>query len=375
MLLTTLAAAALLAPATPPTPGPLDDHGKLAWFEGSFEELMAKAKEEDKIVFLDFWTDWCGWCKRLDKETFSADAVVAEMGDVLCYSIDAESREGAPIALKYGVASYPTLLFLEPSGDVRDLINGYLPPEPFQAEVQRIKRNEGTISGLRKRVAEQPDDLELRYEYAKKLKAVHDLKGYEEQAAFIRERDPEGKTFVARKLRFDELYGDIRRALEKGTERKLEPMMAFLREVDDSELLFEGWSLIAMANDFDGTSAEQAGMTDVAKDLKAKGRAAYAEAWPHCPEDELSTFGNQVAWVFWLARDELDEAEKAWALEVSKSAVKADDANHHLLDTLACCYFMNGDHEQALEVIERCKELDPENELWAKRVEEFTPEG
>jgi len=56
MLLTSVAVAALLAPAAPSaTPG---DHGKLPWFEGTFEELLAKAKTEKKIVFLDFWTSW-----------------------------------------------------------------------------------------------------------------------------------------------------------------------------------------------------------------------------------------------------------------------------------------------------------------------------
>ena len=56
MLLITIAAATLALPAVArPTAG---DHGELPWFEGSYEELMAKAREEKKLVFLDFWTSW-----------------------------------------------------------------------------------------------------------------------------------------------------------------------------------------------------------------------------------------------------------------------------------------------------------------------------
>ncbi len=56
MLIATIAIAPLaLASAASPT---ADDHGSLPWFEGSYEELMAKAQEENKLVFLDFWTGW-----------------------------------------------------------------------------------------------------------------------------------------------------------------------------------------------------------------------------------------------------------------------------------------------------------------------------
>ena len=57
MLLSTIATAALLASAAPP-PHTAGDHGKLPWFEGSYEELMAEAQAKDKLVFLDFWTSW-----------------------------------------------------------------------------------------------------------------------------------------------------------------------------------------------------------------------------------------------------------------------------------------------------------------------------
>jgi hypothetical protein len=68
MLLTSIAIAALMAPPTiaaapdaSPSAHPAaapGEHGKLAWFEGSFEEALAKAKTDKKLVFIDFWTSW-----------------------------------------------------------------------------------------------------------------------------------------------------------------------------------------------------------------------------------------------------------------------------------------------------------------------------
>ncbi len=65
MFIQLLATAALLAPATTPVTNPVPtvqpragDHGKLNWFAGTYEEALAKAAAEKKIIFMDFWTEW-----------------------------------------------------------------------------------------------------------------------------------------------------------------------------------------------------------------------------------------------------------------------------------------------------------------------------
>lgn len=67
MLLSSIAVMALMstrpginpAPTVVPSAGLVrGDHGKLDWFEGSFEKLLQKAKVSNKLVFLDFWTSW-----------------------------------------------------------------------------------------------------------------------------------------------------------------------------------------------------------------------------------------------------------------------------------------------------------------------------
>ena len=57
MLLTTIALAGLALPPATPAPTAVD-HGKLAWFDGTWDELLAEAERSNKIIFLDFWADW-----------------------------------------------------------------------------------------------------------------------------------------------------------------------------------------------------------------------------------------------------------------------------------------------------------------------------
>ncbi len=52
-MLLPLLAAILASPILPPT-----DHGRLPWFEGTYEAALEKAATENKLVFIDFWTEW-----------------------------------------------------------------------------------------------------------------------------------------------------------------------------------------------------------------------------------------------------------------------------------------------------------------------------
>lgn len=105
---------------------------EIVWSKGSLEEALEQAKKQDKLVFIDFWTTWCGWCKKLDHDTYTDPKVIAALNEhYVCLSIDAESKLGAPIARRYSVNGYPTLLFLTTDGLVRERVAGYKPPEKF----------------------------------------------------------------------------------------------------------------------------------------------------------------------------------------------------------------------------------------------------
>src|SRR4051812_7097083 len=131
MLLFSVVPAAPSAPRQTTPPAIVGEHGKLAWFQGSFDDAMREAARAKKTIFIDFWTHTCMWCKRLDAEAFSSTSVVEVLKDSVCYSVDAESQEGAPLARRFGVTGYPMLVFLDSDGSLRDRIGGYLPTDAF----------------------------------------------------------------------------------------------------------------------------------------------------------------------------------------------------------------------------------------------------
>lgn len=86
---------------------------------GTFAAALDKAKEENKIVFLDVYTTWCGPCKQMAANLFpNVEAGKLYNKHFVNYKIDAEKGEGIEVAAKYKIQGYPTNLFLKPDGDV-----------------------------------------------------------------------------------------------------------------------------------------------------------------------------------------------------------------------------------------------------------------
>ena len=102
----------------------------------NLQDALKAAKSLGKPVMIDFYTDWCGWCKKLDSDTYTDPKVNAAAAKFICVKINAE-REPA-LAGKYGVSGYPTVIFLDSNGNLLQKIPGFLPPDRFLAAMNRI---------------------------------------------------------------------------------------------------------------------------------------------------------------------------------------------------------------------------------------------
>jgi len=90
----------------------------------SLGHAKKQAKAEDKLIFVDVYTDWCGPCKRMDKEVFT-DSKVADFFNENFINVKANAeKKGKYYANRYGVRAYPTLLFLNHEGEVVKSISG-----------------------------------------------------------------------------------------------------------------------------------------------------------------------------------------------------------------------------------------------------------
>lgn len=100
--------------------------------DSNFATILSKAKAEKKLVFLDAYATWCGPCKLMERNVFT-DKDVAEFynKNFINARIDMEKGEGREIAAKYGIRSYPTLLFLNGEGEVVGKELGYLNTKDF----------------------------------------------------------------------------------------------------------------------------------------------------------------------------------------------------------------------------------------------------
>jgi thiol:disulfide interchange protein len=113
----------------------------MAWRQpAEWDAVLAEAKASKRLVMVDFWTSWCGPCKRMMKETFTDVEVVTASKSILCVSVDAESKDGVPLAARYGVQAYPTILFVRADGSVASQSIGFKSAPDFLDILARVAK-------------------------------------------------------------------------------------------------------------------------------------------------------------------------------------------------------------------------------------------
>lgn len=97
----------------------------LAFFRDDFKARLDSARQSGKPVFLDFYTDWCGPCKVMDRDVFP-DRQLADFfnSNFICLKINTEKGEGPALARLYNIEAYPTMIFLDKEGQERKRIIG-----------------------------------------------------------------------------------------------------------------------------------------------------------------------------------------------------------------------------------------------------------
>lgn len=124
---------------------------KIRWY--SLEQAEALHKKEPKKIFINVYTAWCGWCKNMEKATFS-QAHIAQYLNNNYYPVklNAEQREDIMFKnrsykfvsqsgvgfnelaaeLLRGQMAYPTFVFLDENLNLIQAIQGFRPPEQFE---------------------------------------------------------------------------------------------------------------------------------------------------------------------------------------------------------------------------------------------------
>ena len=161
----------------------------------TLEQASVKAKAEGKLIFLDCFTQWCGPCKKMDREVFPQEQVGAYMNPkYVCLQVDMESTYGAPLAKKLQVQAYPTfVIFNSDAKEIGRFLGGSV-AEEFLKNVKE-KSRDNSSADLQARWESGERDPQFLLQYLKTLNASY--KG--DDANLVAEALLEGKeeTFAA----------------------------------------------------------------------------------------------------------------------------------------------------------------------------------
>ena len=128
----------------------------------TWEEAYESNKKEPRKIFVDIYTDWCGWCKKMDKSTFIDPTVVKELNEKFyAVKLDAEQKEDIifndatfsfkgygrrgshqlAFALLDGRMSYPSFVLLDENFNRVMLAPGYKTPEKLMPQLKYTSTN------------------------------------------------------------------------------------------------------------------------------------------------------------------------------------------------------------------------------------------
>jgi len=118
-----------------PGMGELQSEG-LAWFD-SYDAAMEEARRREMPVMIDFYADWCAYCKKLDSDVFSDSRVRREAERFVAVKVDADRRKDLVSAHK--VLGLPTVVFLDSEGAEAARLESYVKADKFLALMRSVE--------------------------------------------------------------------------------------------------------------------------------------------------------------------------------------------------------------------------------------------
>ncbi len=120
-------------------------------FASDFTTALAAAKKDKRPVFVDFYTDWCSWCKKMDQETYTDPGIqklIKEGWVAMKINAEDNSKKGVfngksmtyrEIGQYFRVSGYPSFLFIDKEGKPVTVLPGYFPKTDFALVLKYFK--------------------------------------------------------------------------------------------------------------------------------------------------------------------------------------------------------------------------------------------
>jgi len=145
-------------------PNPHYVEGGIKWM--TFEEAIQANQSEKRKIFIDVYTDWCGWCKVMDKKTFTDETVINYMNEHY-YAVKFNAEKEDPVvfqgknfelvdggrrpihtlayAMLDGKLSYPSYVYFNENNQRITISKGFKDPVRFLKELENIEMNSAGI--------------------------------------------------------------------------------------------------------------------------------------------------------------------------------------------------------------------------------------
>lgn len=336
--------------------------------ELSYQEALELAKAENKPVFMDCYTTWCGPCKWMAANMFTRE----DLGDYynknfICVKFDMENGEGLEIAKEFEVKAYPTLLFLNGEGQMLNKMVGASQEAEDYVKAGNVAMDEGgNMVYLSENLDANANNMEFMYQYMTVFGEANML-STEEVDAFMNQmpveelanepnwsiiynniRQPESETFE-RLVKNEELFGEKVNAYVENV-FYYDLVNAYRRaKTDEQKEAFEAKKSEIMSQKF----ANQERMAFRLNTYIMQANDEWDDYCSTCIDkvnkyfwDDANALNNYAWNVFEHSKNpEHLNAALAWAKRATEL-----DRSHHILDTYANLLFVNGNAEKALAI-------------------------
>jgi thiol-disulfide isomerase/thioredoxin len=152
----------------------LSQNRSIEFETGNFDEILKKAKAENKIIMMDAYTTWCGPCKWMAKNVFTDDAVADFYNsNFVNAKFDMEKGEGIELAKRYGVRAYPTILYINGDGEKVHVGVGAMQADKFIEVGKKANDPKGNLAYMESQYESKKTDATFLVKYLQVLKDAY----------------------------------------------------------------------------------------------------------------------------------------------------------------------------------------------------------